>query len=423
MPCEFIPLVYFSHADLKSKDNLNVKLEQLAPEIKSASNTTKFDPKKLAKKRSKQLKLSVSDIDMSYEAVEDDEQPFLVATLNKATNSLAIFNTRSFNLKPECYLNSHQSVVATTTTTTFSEKLDSLTAAFGSTKKRKVMRVKQNNRLDAKTLESAVSAAVDESKRNLTTTTTTTTTSEQLEDKLEQFSVMPTANREAKSKEQVYELNELLGVTPAEFERATLDLSAKFAMASVDVIRKWKEKQLYTEFVLEHLIKYANAKDGHQYKLQKCRQLAFMHFLLSLYRLKSPQLRVKAPLSAAEVPEMVCARMLDAYTCVANSATGHGGSNKTVRSMPRRLKDKLTCHILVLALHIDDFNTCVDTFQHDLKLSIQRLSDFYQALGCYVKSHVTKVNGKSVSSKRAVLSIPLNDLAMNNKIKKAKKNY
>jgi hypothetical protein len=216
---------------------------------------------------------------------------------------------------------------------------------------------------------------------------------------------MPVPNKEAKSPVEVYDINELLGVTPAEFDRATMDLSAKFAMASIDVIKQWKEKSIYTEYVIEHLILYANSKYGHQYKLQKCKQLAFMHFLLSMYRLKANQLRSKSSLSSAEVPDMGVNKLNEMYTCVSNS----NAYAKNVRSMPRRLKDKLTCHILIMALHIDDFVTCIDTFQHDLKLSIQRLSDFYQALGCHVKSSVVQVNGKKLVNKKAMLTLPLND--------------
>jgi hypothetical protein len=229
---------------------------------------------------------------------------------------------------------------------------------------------------------------------------------------------MPVPNKEAKSPIEVYDINELLGVTQAEFERATLDLSAKFAMASNDVIRQWKEKNIYTDFVIEHLMIYANSKYGHQYKLQKCKQLAYMHFLLSLYRMKANQLRTKSPLSAAEVSDLAINKLFDLYTCVSNA----NAYAKNVRSMPRRLKDKLTCHILILALHVDDFATCIDTFQHDLKLSMQRLSDFYQALGCFVKSSVVQANGKKLVHKKASLTLPLNDCKNFEPKKKQRKN-
>jgi hypothetical protein len=169
---------------------------------------------------------------------------------------------------------------------------------------------------------------------------------------------------------------------------------------------------------MEHLINYSTAKFGHQYKLQKCKQLAFMNYLLSLYSLKSAQLRTKSPLNASEVPDIVVNRLFDNYTV---NTPGTGGLRSS-RSMPRRLKDKLTCHILILALHIDDFSTNLDTFQKDLKLSMQRLSDFYQALGAFVKTQVTQVNGKKHVSKKSVLTLPLNENKNYEPKKKQRKN-
>jgi hypothetical protein len=170
MTGKVLPLIYFSHAELKAKENLNINLEVInSDHINRLIQTNKstFDANNTRSKR--KLKLSLSDLDMNYEAVEDEEQPFLIGSFDKTTSSISVFNTPCFNLKPECYLNANSTEPGLTVdnAATYSEKLDSLTAAFGSTKKRKAMRTKQNNRLDSKTLESAVSAAVDESKKNV----------------------------------------------------------------------------------------------------------------------------------------------------------------------------------------------------------------------------------------------------------------
>ena len=117
-------------------------------------------------------------------------------------------------------------------------------------------------------------------------------------------------------------------------------------------------------------------------------------------------MRTKKSIQACEVPDAVAAKLFDLYTCVSNA----NAYAKSVRTMPRRLKDKLTCHILVLALHVDDFASGgLETFQRDLKLSVPKLTEFYQALGCFVKSVASSVNGKRVVSKRAVLTLPLNE--------------
>lgn len=176
-------------------------------------------------------------------------------------------------------------------------------------------------------------------------------------------------------------------------------------MATTDALKKWKDLNIYSDYVCEHAAIIAGSRSSHQYKLQKCKELAYLNYLMMLYRLKSAQLRVKNPLNSSEVPDTVINRLFEMYTVVSST----NAQSKNVRSMPRRLKDKLTCHILILALHIDDFTTNIDTFQKDLKLSIQKISDFYQAMGCFIRNQVAKVNDKKVVCKKAVLQLPLND--------------
>ena len=131
-----------------------------------------------------------------------------------------------------------------------------------------------------------------------------------------------------------------------------------------------------------------------------------MNFLLKLYQLKLPQLRSKAPLKTYDVSDALSRKLLDMYTVVsANNANA-----RNVRSMPRRLKDKLTCHIMILALHIDDYSSDLQALQKDLKISVQKLNDYYCALGCHIKSHAITINNKKVITKSALLTLPLNEV-------------
>ena len=283
MTTEILPLVYFSHAELKSSENLTASFE-LVTSPTSKQHSGSFTSNKISS-GNKKLKLLISDMHMNYEALEDDDQPFLVASLDRASNSLSIFKTACFTVKPECYLHGSSSFTENAASkSSFSEKLDSLTAAFGSSKKRKAMQTKIKNRLDSRTLETAVSAAVSESKKSIEETTAAADENAASVGQLEQYSVLPTPNKAAKSPVEVYDLHELLCVSEAEFDRFTMEQSAKFAMSPPETIKKWKEQSVYSDYVTEHLINYANAKSNHQYKLQKCRQLAYVHFLLSLYR-------------------------------------------------------------------------------------------------------------------------------------------
>jgi DNA-directed RNA polymerase I subunit RPA49 len=236
-------------------------------------------------------------------------------------------------------------------------------------------------------------------------------------DSIEQFAIMPLPNRDAKEPNEVYNLNEILSFTQNEYDRFTLELSKKFMIATHEAILKWKEQNIYPEYVCEHLSILNSSKSNQQYKMLKCKQLAYMSYLIQLYRLNTAQLRAKSPLNAFQIPESAVNKLFSLYTVVSSD----NSQGKKVRSMPRRLKDKLTCHILIMALHIDEFLTSMEGLQKDLKLSIQKLTDFYQALGCHIKVSVITIDKKKIISKKASLSLPLNEIAKGEKKKRARK--
>ena len=142
-----------------------------------------------------------------------------------------------------------------------------------------------------------------------------------------------------------------------------------------------------------------------------------MNYLILLYKLRAAQLRTKSPLSAYEVSDACMHRLFNLYTVNSND----NAQGKSIRSMPRRLKDKLTCHILVMALHLEDFSAGLQVLQKDLKLSIQRLSDFSQALGCHLRSQVGVIDKKKVVCKIANLTLPLFDAGLVQAKKRARK--
>jgi hypothetical protein len=416
---EVYPLVYFTHAELNKIDELKGSLEMTESNAKGAKSA-------LESRKRQKMKFLLYDENMSYEGVEADETPFCIGVMDKSDGMVRVLNTSYFIMKPKCLMTEQvNEELGINKQATYSEKLDSLTAAFGSSKKRKAMQTKLKNKIDSETLESAVSEAVEESKKNLPSKRNSSDAQdgdveedEQTENEngqVEEFSILPVPNKDAKTPDQVYNLFNILSISKQDMDRYTLELASKFVAASTDTIRKWKETFLYPQYVCERLLILSTNKCGHQYKLIKCKQLAFMAYLIAMFQLKSAQMRSKHPFKATEVPEIVANRLLDQYTVVSASS-----GSKSSRSMPRRLKDKLTSHILILALNIDEFSTTLDTFQKDLKLSVQRIVDFYQALGCHIKSQVQNVNGKKVVGKLANLSLPLNEMSKNTVKKRAR---
>jgi DNA-directed RNA polymerase I subunit RPA49 len=430
---QILPLIYFTHAELKSKSDIKGNLTFLKPNNKrkdmndsndtNSTNGISFDRNTSdSGLRKKMMRLCLQDKDMIYQADEEEESPFLIAAHDKQTDKLSIVQTPYFIMKPSYLTESPKKKddksLALDKTISYSEKLNSLTDAFGSSKKRKVLQTKRNNRIDKETLDVAVSAVVEDSRnsQNLLINGASAQNSH-IKTNDTDFSILPTANKEAKTPAEVYDLHQVLGFTPSEFERFTSELSTKFSSVSVDDVKKWQKFGIYPNFVCEKLISLANSHFAFQYKIVKYKLLAYISYLIACYRLKSAQLRTKASLSGNEVPDAMINRLFDLYTIV----TEKNAHSKNVRSMPSRMKDKLRCHIFIVALHIDDFETNLQVFQKDLKMSMQRIVDFFQTLGCHVKSRMVAINNDKKKSvcKFATLSLPLNDISKfeNNKKK------
>ena len=444
-----LPLVYFAHAELNEKENLNVNIEIISKQhlLENGTNSAGFSPnKKLkgddgaakssGKKAKKKLRIIVKEPKMNYVAVEEDEQPFVVGLVSKSDGQIKICESPYFILKPECYIDRNQSgeqQQQSEPTDSYAQKLDTLTAAFGSSRKRKAMQTKIKNRMDTDTLEKAVNSAVEATKvtRRESAAAAAVVAEEQQQINaaatvaapIEQYSILPVPNKNATKPVEVYDLYETLAVAREELDAFTADLSARFVSVPADMLKKWKESGLYSDYVLGELESLMQAGNGgssnnYNYKKEKCRLLAYISFLISLYKLKSAQLRNKSPLSAADVPNPAVNRLFDLYTVSSDGGTG----KQRIRTMPRRLKDKLTCHILIAALNINDFNVPLQLFQKDLKLSAQKLQDYCQALGCFVKNQVRTVNGKKCVCKMAQLKSSLNEIQdVKNKKKRGNK--
>jgi DNA-directed RNA polymerase I subunit RPA49 len=399
-----LPLVYFTHGDLKAGECIDANID----EIECTENSSR--PKK-------KLKLSINDESMNYEAFEEDDLPYCVGVLDKNNGEISILETKFFVMKPGCYSKQNGDADADKDKPTFTDRLNSLTEAFGSSRKRKALHTKLKNKLDSETLDKAADTAIQASMENRNKLQPDEATDKESDPSLvENYAILPTPNKDATKPAEVYP-TESVSLTQSELDTLAVTLATKFITSTKETIASWNTKQVYPEYITNRLPSIINSK-VQQFKLSKCKLLAYINYLIKLYQLKSAQLRSKLPLKAAEIPDALIEKFLDNYTVVSSNNAG----GKKLRSMPRRLKDKLACHIMIIALHIDDFSCDLQSLQKDLKISIQRLSDYYLALGCHIKSHATTVNDKKYIGKLAVLSLPLFDASKIKPNKRSRKN-
>jgi hypothetical protein len=128
-----------------------------------------------------------------------------------------------------------------------------------------------------------VSAAVEESKLTRANNPVEPE-KEDKNDELELFSILPTPNKNAKTPQDCYDLTEVLGVAKSEIERFTGDHALKFAEATLATVKEWQANGIYSEYVCERLLNIANSKSTHQFKMNKFKLLAYMNYLMAIYK-------------------------------------------------------------------------------------------------------------------------------------------
>ena len=148
-----VPLVRFAHADLKDATNLTAHLERI--KVKKPINWV-TGSQNGHHHRSKRLKLTVKHEDMVYEGVEEDESQFILGLVTDEDEPIRLLDTSYFVLKPECCVTQEENGPKSSQETSYSDKLNLLTAAFGSSKKRRAMQTKLKNKIDSSSLEVCV---------------------------------------------------------------------------------------------------------------------------------------------------------------------------------------------------------------------------------------------------------------------------
>lgn len=102
------------------------------------------------------------------------------------------------------------------------------------------------------------------------------------------------------------------------------------------------------------------------------------------------------------VPHVIGTKLLKHFTCL----TYNNGSLRNLIS--DSMKAKITAYVIVLALHVSDFQIDLTLLQRDLKLSERRMLEIARAMRLKIsKRRMSLAAGREEDHKLGTLSIPL----------------
>ncbi|GAB5579922.1 DNA-directed RNA polymerase I subunit RPA49 [Prionailurus iriomotensis] len=281
-----------------------------------------------------------------------------VGVLNKTSGQMEVYDAELFNMQP---LFSDESVESDSTreneAKTFREKMDSCIEAFGTTKQKRALNSRRMNRVGNESLNCAVAKAAE---NIIDAKGVTALVSDAIRDELQDDSLyLPPCHADAAKPEDVYKFEDriLVAVETLLYFPALQSPSEAFRNVSSEEILKMIEENSHCSFVIEALKSLPSDEESRD------RQARCVWFLDTLIKFRAQKVIKRKSALGPGVPHIISTKLLKHFTCL----TYNNGSLRNLIS--DSMKAKVTAYVIILALHISDFQIDLTLLQRDLKLS------------------------------------------------------
>ncbi|XP_071951319.1 DNA-directed RNA polymerase I subunit RPA49-like [Antedon mediterranea] len=392
---ERIPLAQFSHAKLKvNKDGTACK-PPVFTHFRSSETT------KDSRKRNKQYLVATTDEKMEYvgqnfgptASRSDSMCKYMVGVVDKKTNKIKVYDAQIYHLQPWIFLKESLKEdaqdVPDKKDLSFIEKNDMLTEAFGSARKQRAMESRHRNKVASEALEHSLKKAMEEAGSLPNTPTKSQEASETLD-------ILPKCNKDAIRPEEVYLLKDIISQS---IMFSLKNASEFLTSATQKEIAEWKGKEKYSAYVLTQA--QALTGTGEKRKENGAR-LLYLMYLIHMHCLKPFQCRKGIPFISG-TPDAVRTHLLNEFTVESISPD----SQKTLRNLSGKMRDKLALYIILIALHIENFRVNLSQLQKELHLGSNKMQTLVRSLGCKIVKLTVGKGGTSTNQLMAQLSIPL----------------
>ncbi|NXA95221.1 RPA49 polymerase, partial [Melanocharis versteri] len=270
-------------------------------------------------------------------------------------------------------------------------QMDLCIEAFGTSKQKRALSSRRMNAVG----NDIVSTAVTKAAANVIDAKGVTALMQDMaQDDVQNISAfLPPCHEDADRPEHVYKFEDIL--SPAEYEALRVPAAA-LANITAEEMAKRAEERSHCSFVLEEL-KFLPTDERSRDHKARC-----LWFLDTLIRFSDRKVIKKKHPMGPECPHIISKKLLKNFT----SLTYNDGSIQNLISAS--MKAKITAYVIVLALHINNFQTDLTVLQNDMKLPESRILDIAKAL----RLRVSKAKGvpgleNDQNHKLGTLSLPL----------------
>ncbi|XP_069866185.1 DNA-directed RNA polymerase I subunit RPA49 [Dipodomys merriami] len=315
-----------------------------------------------------------------------------VGILNKTSGQMEVYDAELFNMQPLFEDESFESVPALESQTrSFREKMDSCIEAFGTTKQKRSLNSRRMNKVGSESLNRAVAKAAE---NIIDTKGVDALVSDAIQDDLQDTSVyLPPCHEDATKPEDVYKFEDIL--SPAEYEALKIP-SETFRKVTSEEILKMIEDNSHCTFVLEAL-KALPANEESRDRQARC-----IWFLDTLLKFRTQKVIKRKSFLGPGIPHIISSKLLKQFTCLSYN----NGSLQNLIS--NSMKAKITAYVILLALHINNFQIDLTVLQRDLRLNKKRMIEIAKAMRLKIsKSKLPLADSMEEQHRLGTLSIPL----------------
>lgn len=289
----------------------------------------------------------------------ENRYSYFVGVRNKETGKMKVYNSSSFVLKP--IIKTRIVRPSTPAEKSYRERLNDLTTSFGSKGKKRSMVARKRYATDTNLLDGALE---DMTLKDSPVVAKTSVRSKPISST--DIEYVPLKNPDAKSVEEVYNINDIVPVELHEFLTQQAD---ELLRDLPNNLTMWTSDRLYCDYVLKHLESGVD--------ISRVKFLVYFDSLFKFSSLRSTDIRKKDPVP--EISEPIKSNLLDVFTVSAVSEFG-----RVSRTFPLKMKDKLLAYMIVLALFIDDYSVNLCLVQSGTKYGLPKVINVAQAVGCHV---------------------------------------
>uniref|UniRef100_A0A8C9QIV1 RNA polymerase I subunit E n=1 Tax=Spermophilus dauricus TaxID=99837 RepID=A0A8C9QIV1_SPEDA len=315
-----------------------------------------------------------------------------VGILNKTSGQMEVYDAELFNMQPLFSDESAESqLTLESQTKTFRDKMDSCIEAFGTTKQKRALNSRRMNKVGSESLNLAVSKAAENiiDKKGVDALVSDAIQDDSQDDSL----YLPPCYADAAKPEDVYKFEDIL--SSAEYE-ALKSPSEAFSKITSKEILKIIEENSHCSTVIEALKSLPSNEENRDH------QARCIWFLDTLIKFRAQKVIKRKSALGPGIPHIINTKLLKHFTCL----TYNNGSLRNFIS--NSMKAKITAYVIILALHINDFQIDLTLLQRDLKLSEKRMIEIAKAMRLKIsKRKVSLAADQEEDHKLGTLSIPL----------------